>query len=519
MTLLGNEGHAMKKESETPSNSPPFDETFAEAAKLIEGMSNVMDSILASMGDGMSIQDRNMRIVYQNKFMVDTFGSHIGEFCYNIYERRESICEGCPIVEAYRTQKVTKALRVGTTKDGEKFRFENIASILRNPQGEIVAGIELVRIVEDRERALDELRAAMERLEQAKAIYESSSEGIMVLDRDNRIISVNPAFKCITGYSYDEVAGADPNILASGRHTAEFYAEIRCSLQETGTWRGEIWNQRKNGQVYPQLMRIDTILGDDGEVSKRVCIFSDITEQKRLESQLSQTSKMASLGQLASGAAHEIRNPLNIMSVRLQMLESMEKGLSENIRKVIDISHAQIGRILQILDGLHEFSRIPQTEKALNDIDKIIEEFVASQGERFRDEGITTEISYGEDIPQFMLDKGKFVMVITHLISNAVDAMRDRETRKLGISTEMTSTGESIRIIISDTGHGISEMDKARIFDPFFTTKGPDKGKGLGLAVSYGIIRDHGGRIWAENNEGGGASFFIELPIEERAIS
>jgi PAS domain S-box-containing protein len=513
----------MKKESETPSNSLPSDETFAEAAKLMEGKSNVLDNILASMGDGMSIVDRNMRIVYQNKFMIDHFGSHIGEFCYNIYERRESLCEGCPIVEAYRTQKVTKALRVGTTKDGKQFRFENIASVLRNHQGEIVAGIELVRLVEDRERALDELRAAMERLEQAKAIYESSGEGIMVLDRDNRIISVNPAFKCITGYSYDEVAGADPNILASGRHTAEFYAEIRRSLQETGTWRGEIWNQRKNGQVYPQFMRIDTVLGDDGEVSKRVCIFSDITEQKRLESLLSHTRKMESLGKLASGAAHEIRNPLNIMSLRLQMLDVTGKVLDDDVRKVIDTCNNQIRRITGVLDGLQEFSRMPLAEKGLDDLNKITGGVVDSFDAKFKSEGITAEIRRGEDVPPFMLDKEKIAMVITHLISNAVDAMRGRDIRHLIISTgnlpAKDDTGPRVRIVVSDTGHGIKEEEMARIFDPFFTTKDPDKGKGLGLAVAYGIIGEHGGRIWAENNDWGGATFIIELPIGESQVS
>ena len=201
------------------------------------------------------------------------------------------------------------------------------------------------------------------------------------------------------------------------------------------------------------------------------------------------------------------------MSLRLQMLESMEKDLNKNVRKAIDISNTQIKRILRVLEGLYEFSRIPETRKAQDDLNKIIEEVVASQDERLRKEGIITDLRYGEAIPPFMLDKEKIATVIAHLISNAVDAMKDRETKKLGISTERTPAGESVRIIISDTGHGISETDKARIFDPFFTTKDPDKGKGIGLAVSYGIIRDHGGTIWAENNDEGGATFIIELPV------
>lgn len=299
--------HPMKKDSETLLSTPQADKTFAEAAKLLEGKTDVLDKILASMGDGMSIQDRNMRIVYQNKFMIDNFGSHIGKLCYEIYEKRESICDGCPIVEAYRTEKVNKALRIGSTKSGEQFRFENIASVLRNQQDEIVAGIELCRIVEDRERAFDELRAAAEQLAQAKAVYESSGEGIMVVDRDNRIISVNPAFECITGYSYDEVAGSDQSILSSGRHTAEFYSEIWRFLRETGSWRGEIWNQRKNGQVYPQFTRIDTVLGDDGEILKRVWVFSDITEKKLIEEQIKHMAHHDPLTDLPNRMLYEDR--------------------------------------------------------------------------------------------------------------------------------------------------------------------------------------------------------------------
>jgi diguanylate cyclase (GGDEF)-like protein/PAS domain S-box-containing protein len=260
-----------------------------------------------AMGDGLRIQDRNMRIVYQNKFMLDNFGSHVGDQCYRIYEKRDKICDGCPIVEAYRTGKVTRALRVGTDNEGEQFRFENIASVLRNESGEIVAGMELVRLVEDRERALDELRAAAEKLMQAKAVYENSSEGIMVLDRNSRIVSANPAFESITGYSSEEVIGNDPKILSSGRHAAEFYAEMWHSLEETGTWHGEIWSRHKDGRAYCQLMHINTILAEDGEVSQRVCVFSDITEKKLVEERIEYMAQHDALTNLLNRALYADR--------------------------------------------------------------------------------------------------------------------------------------------------------------------------------------------------------------------
>lgn len=286
MGYTAQEEQMMNKNTNSHPDNFPSDENFTEATQLLEGKCQLLDNIMESMGDGLSIQDKNMRIVYQNKFMVDNFGSHIGEYCYVIYEKRDTICDGCPVIEAYRTGKVTRALRVGMTREGGQFRFENIASVLRNERGNIVAGMELVRLVEDRERALDELRAATEKLLQAKAVYENSSEGIMVVDQNNRIVSVNPAFEFITGYSSKEVMGVDPKILRSGRYTAEFYAEMWRVLEETGTWHGEIWNQHKDGHIYCQSMRIDTIFAEDGKVRQRVCVFSDITEKKLVEEQI-----------------------------------------------------------------------------------------------------------------------------------------------------------------------------------------------------------------------------------------
>lgn len=259
-----------------------FDPAFMQAANLLDGESSVIDNIFSSLGDGLSIQDKEMRIVYQNKFMIDNFGAHVGEPCYKIYEERDAICDGCPVIEAFETEEPCKALRVGVTRDGEEYRFEITASVLRNYDGEIIAGMELVRSVEDRERALDELKIAMEQLILAKSVYECSSEGIMVVDKDNRIISTNHAFERITGYSFDDVAGTNPSILSSGRHEPAFFADMWRTLQKRGSWQGEIWNKRKDGQVYRQHTHIDTILNEDGEVSKRVCVFYDATEKECL---------------------------------------------------------------------------------------------------------------------------------------------------------------------------------------------------------------------------------------------
>jgi len=288
----------MGREKETAADDAILDRDFKEATEILEGKSKLFDNLLDAMGDGLSIQDRHMRIIYQNKYMLEHFGSHIGEYCYKIYENRDAVCEGCPIVEALQTGKVCRALRVGTTHEGEKFRYENIASLLRNDRGEVVAGMELVRLVEDRERAIDALREAAEKLMQAKAVYENSSEGIMVVDQNGRIVSVNPAFRSITGYSAEEVIGADPGMLGSGRQSKESFAEMWRALEETGTWQGELWNRHKDGHAYAVSMNIDTIYHGDGTLKQRVCVFSDITEKKRVAQRIAHMAQHDALTNL-----------------------------------------------------------------------------------------------------------------------------------------------------------------------------------------------------------------------------
>ncbi len=173
----------MKSKSEKPSSANHAIRAFSDATKLLKAKSDVLENILASMGDGLSIQDLDLFIVYQNQFMIDNFGSHVGEYCYKIYENRDEPCVDCPIIEAYSTGKTCKALRVGLTNDGEKFRFENIATILRNDEGKIIAGVEVVRLVEERERALEKLEGSLKKLDQLSSkLSQSNSMKDLLLD-------------------------------------------------------------------------------------------------------------------------------------------------------------------------------------------------------------------------------------------------------------------------------------------------------------------------------------------------
>jgi len=378
--------------------------------------------------------------------------------------------------------------------------------------GSVAGLIGVILDITERKRAEEVLRESRQILQ---GVLNTIPVRVFWKDRNLQYLGCNKPFAQDAGFSEpDELLGKDDYAMG-WRDQADLYRSDDRQVIETGTAKLLI----EEPQTTPDgntiwLLTSKTPLRDAaGEISGVLGTYMDITKRKQLEAQLSQAGKMESLGQLASGAAHEIRNPLNIMSLRLQMLDVTGKALDDNVRKAIDTCNNQIRRITGVLEGLQEFSRMPLVEKRLDDLNKIIGGVVDSFDAKFKNEGITAEIRGGDGIPSFMLDKEKIAMVIAHLISNAVDAMKDRETKRLGISTEKTSEDKSVRIIISDTGHGIKEENMARIFDPFFTTKDPDKGKGLGLAISYGIIRDHGGTIRAENNEQGGATFIVELPI------
>ncbi len=227
---------------------------------------------------------------------------------------------------------------------------------------------------------------------------------------------------------------------------------------------------------------------------------------------LVQSEKFAAIGRLSAAVAHEILNPVNIISMRIQLLEAME-GISESIRKPLLVCKSQLNRIVTITENLGRSSRTSEKHRVISDMNETIERVVDLIAPQLRVDGIQIHMELYAGLPLIPMDKERIEQVIFNLVSNAVVAMTGSETKRLKITTKPSSQA-SVLIAVSDTGAGIDPNDIDKVFDPFFTTKDAGEGTGLGLFIAYSIVQEHAGRIWAANNESGGASFYIDLPIE-----
>lgn len=247
------------------------------------------------------------------------------------------------------------------------------------------------------------------------------------------------------------------------------------------------------------------------EMSRKMA--SDIEQLQNLNEQLTRTEKLAAMGTLAAGVAHEVNNPLAAISSLIQMMQT-NRSFDERTQENLKIISTQIQRITQVTKDMMEFARIRPAAKSYLSINDLIERSLrlASFDKSFQKLQIIKD--FCSDIPDINADSDQLQQVFLNLLLNAKDAMPDGG--KLRIVT--IPTGGDIQIEISDNGTGVDENNLKKIFDPFFTTKQTGKGTGLGLAVCYGIITAHNGKIEVSSNEKAGTTFKILLPLNENRI-
>ena len=331
---------------------------------------------------------------------------------------------------------------------------------------------------------------------------------IQITDSQGNMIYVNPAFEKASGYAKEELIGCNPNILSSRKYPGEFWNRIWKTISAGRVWQGEVENRRKNGEpLFTQLL-ISPIIDNDGRVVGYLGSHRDITEQKQLEQQLMHSQKMESIGTLAAGIAHEVGNPLASISSIVQVLE---RTISDPFaRDKLGLVEAQVHRITKIIRDLVDFSRPSNYQVVPTDLVKTLTGSVeiVKMGKKAKEVTFVTRVRM--QVPLLPLVPDQISQVFINILLNAVDALQGK---KGTITAEVERDQERVKVAIADNGHGIEEEHLSKIFEPFFTTKGVGEGTGLGLWVSYGIVRSFGGNITVASQWGKGTTFTIVFPL------
>ncbi|HET9710592.1 MAG TPA: ATP-binding protein, partial [Pyrinomonadaceae bacterium] len=378
----------------------------------------------------------------------------------------------------------------------------------------------LLRLVHRQQR---QLRMSEERY---RALFEQARDGIGVVRlSDHHLVEANNKVCEILDLQQQECIDRDiRDIFRPTTPNASPELMIAPNGQPSG--EHELAVKTAKGQTVPVSVAF-TPLSTDGE---KVMIMSlrDLSVRKQLEAereemqrQLYQSSRLASIGELSAGVAHEINNPLNGIINFAQLLKDEEQPRSEFEQQMIDGIIDEGERIAQIVRGLLTFARAETHELRQVHFAESIKTSIALFGHQFEKEGITVEIDLERDLPLVRADASRLRQVVLNLITNAYHALKAKQVdsgeRKLFRITARRSgtNGELVRVEFYDNGVGIKREDLSKVFDPFFTTRRETGGTGLGLSVSFGIIRDFGGTIKVESEEGKFTRFIIELSAIE----
>ncbi|MCG2740699.1 MAG: PAS domain S-box protein [Syntrophaceae bacterium] len=357
---------------------------------------------------------------------------------------------------------------------------------------------------------------------------DDSPLGVRIVSVEGETIYANRAILDIYGYDSVEELRTTP---IKNRYTPQSYAEFKIRREkrkgDDGPSEYEISIVRKNGEIRDlQVFRKDVLWDVERQFQ---IIYQDITERKRAEKEVVETlqqlqetrdmliqfEKHAAVGRLAAGVAHEILNPASIISSRLQFLE--KENLSEPARENVRVSREQLQRIVKISRDLLQSSAKKPMVLVGGDLRRVIEVGLQMTERRRKEDHVQVEYNPPSEVIPVKMERDRLVKVMVNLVLNACDTMTGNHSKRLIITVhrpEDSSKDYSIFLTVADNGQGIPAGNLDRIFEPFFTTKDPGKGTGLGLSVSKGIIREHGGTIHAENNDMGGASFIVELPLD-----
>lgn len=363
---------------------------------------------------------------------------------------------------------------------------------------------ELEQKVRERTREIEETKQYLENL------LENANDVIYTLDTEQRFTYVNSKVEA-WGYRKEDLIGRPYLALLSKRHRGR---RLKSTLDIGAKQVYEVEVVTRMGEPRAVMVSVSPLHAAEGTLAGVLGIARDMTETKKLEQQIRNSEKLASVGRLAAGVAHEINNPLGGI---LNCLYNLRKGTLSPSRQEEYRASMEDGvrRVQKIVRQLLDFSQQHEPEFALTDINHVVDRVLVLTTHLFAPNRIVLETVLGHGLPQVMVDRHMIEQVLMNLVLNAVQAMKDG-----GALTIRTFVVEGVCLVeVRDTGSGIPPAVLPRIFDPFFTTKSEGEGTGLGLSVSLGIVERHGGKIVVDSEVGKGTTFTLYLPVSrERSL-
>jgi two-component system, sporulation sensor kinase E len=397
----------------------------------------------------------------------------------------------------------------GVRKDGTEFPLEIGLNPVRSLGGRRV----LASVVDISERKRAEQTLQKER-DFTDAVLETAGALVVVLDRKGRILRFNRACEQTTGYSSEEAVGRyvwDLFVVPDEIDGVKVVFKRLLGGEQRNNY--ENYWKGKDGSLR-RISWTNTVLTDfNGKVDYIVAAGLDITDFKYMQEQLRKTERIAELGTLASGMAHEIGTPMNVILGRAEYL--YQRVTDEGTKKGLATIVNQVERITKVMNQLLAFARRNTSVRDAVDLGEIIDNSLEMFHERVAHGSITVEKAIEANVPSVHADRDQLIQVLINLVMNSLHAMPEGGRLRLSLTRE----GSHACLGVSDTGHGMPEEIRSRVFDPFFTTKEFGKGTGLGLTVVKGIVEEHGGTIAVESVVGKGTTFWIRLPLRVAHIA
>jgi PAS domain S-box-containing protein len=361
-------------------------------------------------------------------------------------------------------------------------------------------------IVQERSQAL----AVSER--QYRRIFEVSRDMILVVDSKGRIVDINPAGCRMLGFDGASETPKGELFQTFFERPADWDKLMASVLRQGFVLNTEVVLQRRNGAGMHALISAGLDKEPLGYAFSIHLQVRDIQERHQMQEQMAQADRLASIGQLSSGVAHEINNPLGVILGYTQLMLRSEPNDTGRFKDLKTIEK-HVRHCKSIVEDLLNFARRSEPKKEKVDIHKTIAEVLGFVGQDYRSGRIELRTEFDRRIPPMVVDEKKIKQVLINLLMNARHAVGEKGT--ITVATAWRAPEGRMELRVADNGYGIEEKHLKHIFDPFFTTKSTGEGTGLGLSVSYGIVKKHGGEIRVESQPGEGSTFTVVLPVLE----